>query len=72
MISVAGFSVNVRAPGGRVITEIGPVYVECPVDDSVPDTLADYSRFHDATGLVSEFNVKEGVKLVCEPSLDQQ
>jgi len=72
VISVAGFSVNVRAPGGRVIAEIDPVSVECPVDGSVPDTLADYSRCHDATGWVSEINVKEGVKLVCEPSLDQQ
>ena len=31
-------------------TDIDPVYVECPVDGSVHDTMADASNFREATG----------------------
>ena len=30
-------------------TDIDPVYVECPVDGSVHDTIADASKFQEAT-----------------------
>mgnify|MGYP002761583380 CR=1 FL=1 len=30
-------------------TDIDPVYVECPVDGSVHDTIADASKFREAT-----------------------
>ena len=31
-------------------TDIDPVYVECRVDGSVHDTMADASKFQEATG----------------------
>jgi UDP-glucose 4-epimerase len=48
-------------------TDIDPVYIECPFDGYVHDTMADYSEFHEATGWEPEISFEEGVELVCEP-----
>jgi len=36
-------------PGETGDGDIDPVYVECPVDDFVHDTMADASKFREAT-----------------------
>ncbi|ELZ40246.1 NAD-dependent epimerase/dehydratase [Halorubrum californiense DSM 19288] len=48
-------------------TDIDPVYIECPFDGYVHDTMADYSTFREATGWEPEISFEEGVELVCEP-----
>ena len=48
-------------------TDIDPVYIECPFDGYVHDTMADYSQFHEATGWEPEIGFEEGVELVCRP-----
>jgi len=45
-------------------TDIDPVYIECPFDGYVHDTMADYSTFHEATGWEPEIGFEEGVELV--------
>ena len=51
-------------------TDIDPVYIECPFDGYVHDTMADYSTFHEATGWEPEVSFEEGVELVCEPYVE--
>jgi UDP-glucose 4-epimerase len=48
-------------------TDIDPVYIECPFDGYVHDTLADATKFREATGWEPEIGFEEGVELVCEP-----
>ncbi|OYR83670.1 nucleoside-diphosphate sugar epimerase, partial [Halorubrum sp. E3] len=48
-------------------TDVEPEYVECPFDGYVPDAMADYSAFHEATGWEPEISFEEGVEMVCEP-----
>ncbi|SDY77808.1 NAD-dependent epimerase/dehydratase family protein [Halopenitus persicus] len=48
-------------------TDVDPVYIECPFDDYVHDTMADASKFREATGWEPEVGFEEGVELVCEP-----
>jgi len=52
-------------------TDIDPKYIECPFDGYVHDTMADITKFHEATGWEPEINFEEGVKRVCEPYLDE-
>ena len=48
-------------------TDIEPEYIECPFDGYVHDTLADASKFREATGWEPEVDFEEGVELVCAP-----
>jgi|AntRauTorcE11898_2_1112593.scaffolds.fasta_scaffold138426_1 nucleoside-diphosphate-sugar epimerase len=48
-----------------------PVYIECPFDGYVQDTMADYSTFHEATGWEPEIGFEKGVELVCGPYVDE-
>ena len=48
-------------------TDVDPVYIECPFDGYVHDTLADATKFREATGWEPEIGFEEGVELVCEP-----
>ena len=52
-------------------TDIDPKYIECPFDGYVHDTMADISKFHEATGWEPEIDFKDGVERVCEPYLDE-
>ena len=52
-------------------TDIDPKYIECPFDGYVHDTMADITKFHEATGWEPEVNFEEGVKRVCEPYLGE-
>jgi len=52
-------------------TEVDPVYIECPFDGYVHDTLADISKFHEATGWEPEIGFEDGIKRVCKPYLDE-
>ena len=51
-------------------TNIDPEYIECPFDGYVHDTMADISRFHEATGWEPQISFEEGVERVCEPYQD--
>ena len=51
-------------------TDVDPEYIECPFDDYVHDTMADYSTFREATGWEPEIDFEEGVRRVCEPYLE--
>ena len=48
-------------------TDIDPEYIECPFDGYVHDTMADISKFHEATGWEPEISFEAGVERVCEP-----
>ena len=52
-------------------TDIDPVYIECPFDGYVHDTMADYARFHEATGWEPQISFEDGVERVCEPYGDE-
>ncbi|OYR54014.1 hypothetical protein DJ70_15250 [Halorubrum halodurans] len=49
-------------------TDVDPVYVECPFDGYVHDTMADASTFRAATGWEPEIDFREGVERVRAPS----
>ena len=49
-------------------TDVNPVYVECPVDGYIHDTMADASKFREATGPEPEIDFQEGVERVRSPS----
>ena len=51
-------------------TDIEPEYIECPFDGYVHDTMADISKFHEATGWEPQIRFEEGVERVCEPYYD--
>ncbi|ELY84400.1 NAD-dependent epimerase/dehydratase family protein [Natrinema gari] len=48
-------------------TDVDPKYIECPFDDYVHDTMADASKFREATGWEPEIDFEDGVELVCRP-----
>ena len=52
-------------------TDIDPEYIECPFDGYIHDTMADISKFHEATGWVPEIGFEDGVERVCEPYVDE-
>ncbi len=52
-------------------TDMDPVYIECPFDGYVHDTMADISKFQEATGWEPEIGFEEGVKQVCESYIDE-
>ena len=52
-------------------TDIDPVYVECPFDGYVHDTMADASKFRDATGWEPAIDFEAGVERVCAPYRDE-
>ena len=47
-------------------TDIDPKYIENPLDEYVHDTMADYSKLHEATGWEPEIDFKQGVARVCD------
>ncbi|TQQ81122.1 NAD-dependent epimerase/dehydratase family protein [Halonotius terrestris] len=53
-------------------TDIDPEYIECPFDGYVHDTMADITKFHEATGWEPQISFKEGVERVCEPYLAEK
>jgi len=53
-------------------TDIEPEYIECPFDGYVHDTMADISKFHEATGWEPQIDFEEGIELVCEPYLAEK
>ena len=61
------FNEMVALINGALGTDIDPEYIECPFDDYVHDTMADISKFHEATGWEPEIDFEEGVERVCEP-----
>ena len=48
-------------------TNVEPKYIENPLDEYVHDTMADYSKIHEATGWEPTISFEEGVSRVCEP-----
>ena len=48
-------------------TDVEPAFVENPIPEDVyvHDTLADYSRFHEATGWEPEIDLEAGIERVC-------
>ncbi|ELZ31438.1 nucleoside-diphosphate-sugar epimerase (UDP-glucose 4-epimerase) [Halogeometricum pallidum JCM 14848] len=50
-------------------TDVEPAYIENPFEVYVHDTMADYTKMHEATGWEPEVSFKEGVERVCEPYL---
>ena len=47
-------------------TTVEPKYIENPLDEYVHDTMADYSKLHEATGWKPTVGFEEGVSRVCE------
>ncbi|MDB2265589.1 NAD-dependent epimerase/dehydratase family protein [Halorubrum ezzemoulense] len=47
-------------------TDIEPKYIENPLAEYVHDTMADYSKLHEATGWEPTISFEEGVSRVCE------
>ena len=47
-------------------TTVEPKYIENPLDEYVHDTMADYSKLHEATGWKPTIGFEEGVSRVCE------
>jgi UDP-glucose 4-epimerase len=47
--------------------DVDPEYVENPIPDDVyvHDTMADYSKMHDATGWEPQVDFHEGIRRVC-------
>ncbi|MEZ3163898.1 NAD-dependent epimerase/dehydratase family protein [Halorubrum sp. RMP-47] len=48
-------------------TDVEPKYIENPLDEYVHDTMADYSKLHNATGWEPTISFEKGVSRVCEP-----
>ena len=48
-------------------TGIAPACAECPVDGYVRDTMADASKFREATGWEPEIDFLKSVERVCTP-----
>ena len=48
-------------------TNVEPKYIENPLEVYVHDTMADYSKIHEATGWEPHIGFEEGVSRVCEP-----
>jgi UDP-glucose 4-epimerase len=61
------FNEMVAMINDAVGTDIDPVSIECPSDGYVHDTMADASKFHEATGWEPEIDFAEGVERVCAP-----
>ncbi|QKY22200.1 NAD-dependent epimerase/dehydratase family protein (plasmid) [Halolamina sp. CBA1230] len=51
-------------------TDVDPKYIENPLEVYVHDTMADYSKLHEATGWEPTIDFEEGVTRVCEPYKD--
>ena len=65
------FNEMIKLINDALDTNIEPEYIECPFDGYVHDTMADYSKFHEATGWEPQIDFEEGIKLVCEPYLNK-
>lgn len=48
-------------------TDIDPKYIDNPLDEYVHDTMADYTKLHEATGWEPTIEFTEGVARVCDP-----
>jgi len=53
-------------------SDVEPEHVENPIDEDVfvHDTMADYSKMHEATGWEPTVGFEEGLRMVCAPYLD--
>ncbi|MEZ3144871.1 NAD-dependent epimerase/dehydratase family protein [Halobaculum sp. MBLA0143] len=53
-------------------TDVAPTFVENPIPDDVyvHDTLADYSKFEQATGWEPEIDLETGIEMVCSQYTD--
>jgi UDP-glucose 4-epimerase len=51
-------------------TDIDPEYIECPFDGYVHGTMADVTKFREATGWEPEIGFAEGVGQACAPYLN--
>jgi UDP-glucose 4-epimerase len=53
-------------------SDVEPEHVENPIDEDVfvSDTMADYTKMHEATGWEPQVGFEEGMRMVCEPYLD--
>ena len=47
-------------------SDVDPKYIENPLEVYVHDTMADYSKLHEATGLEPTIDFEAGVERVCE------
>lgn len=66
------FNEMVRLINDTLGTDIEPVYVECPFDGYVTDTLADCTGFRAATGWSPQVGFEEGVRRVCSPYIEPE
>jgi UDP-glucose 4-epimerase len=66
------FNEMVRLINDALGTDVEPMYVDCPFDGYVSDTLADTSTFREATGWTPQVDFEEGVRRVCLPYLDSR
>ncbi len=57
-------------PDDALGTGVEPVSVECPVDGTVHDTMANAPTFRVGTGWEPEIGFAEGVERVCAPSCE--
>jgi UDP-glucose 4-epimerase len=53
-------------------TDVEPIYVDCPFDGYVTDTLADCSAFRAATAWSPQVGFEAGVRRVCVPYVESQ
>ncbi|WP_435183696.1 NAD-dependent epimerase/dehydratase family protein [Halobellus sp. EA9] len=51
-------------------TDVEPEYEPIPLENYVHDTCADITRIREATGWEPQIDFEQGVRLVCEPYLD--
>jgi UDP-glucose 4-epimerase len=61
------FNTMVKMINDELGTDVEPKYIENPLDEYVHDTMADYSKLHEATGWEPSISFEEGVSRVCEP-----
>jgi len=61
------FNEMVRLINDALGTDVEPIYVDCPFDGYVSDTLADTSTFRESTGWTPQVEFEEGVRRVCAP-----
>ncbi|QKY20503.1 NAD-dependent epimerase/dehydratase family protein [Halolamina sp. CBA1230] len=60
------FNTMVEMINAELGTDVEPKYIENPLEVYVHDTMADYSKLHEATGWEPTISFEEGVKRVCE------
>ena len=64
------FNEMVKMINDALGTNVDPTYIECPFDGYVHDTMADTSKFREATGWEPTVNFDDGIKRVCDTYLE--